>query len=372
MRILNTYIARELVITVLLAIGVLTFVMTAGHIIRVFDWLSRGGSPGLLGHFLLLRLPGILCFTLPLSLLCATVLVFSHLSADNEVTAMKACGISLWQIISPALLLSVLMSAICFWLSTTVAPRCLYAADGLLWKGASVSPAMLLEGSENFIELSNMDIRVERHDQDRLYGVHILILDKDGRLRRTITAREGQLEPDPDSGDFRLVLTDATFGTVNLDRRPDNAADDEETPERLAMERIVLPLKLMSGGKVKRLYRKLKHMDLRMLLGRIFLETEVGGNITPLLVELHTRMSMSLSPIAFLLLGIPFAIRGRRSETSVGLLVSLLLALGFYAFMLLTRTLRNQPQLHPEVLVWIPNVLYQIGGLVALAIVGKH
>jgi lipopolysaccharide export LptBFGC system permease protein LptF len=127
------------------------------------------------------------------------------------------------------------------------------------------------------------------------------------------------------------------------------------------------------GGKgLRKLARKAKYMDLGMLLGRICLTQENGENATPLLVELHTRMSMSLSPIAFLLVGIPFAVRGRRSETSVGLLMALLLALGFYAFLLVSRSLKHDASAHPQVLIWLPNLLYQAGGLWALAFLGRH
>ena len=210
MRILNTYIARNLLTTLLLAVGVWTFVMSAGHVIRIFDWVARGGSPAILGRFLLLRLPDILRFTLPLSLLCATVLVFSHLSADNEITAMKACGISLWQVIAPGLLLSVLLSAVCFWLSTTVAPRCRYAADLLLWQEAVTNPMVALEDSGSFMEFDDLNIRIDRRIGDELYGIHILAQDAtDHSLRQTITAKRGRLQTDPGSGRVELVLEDA-------------------------------------------------------------------------------------------------------------------------------------------------------------------
>ncbi|MBN2448946.1 MAG: LptF/LptG family permease [Lentisphaeria bacterium] len=371
MKILNSYIAGSLAVTAALAVGVLTFVMTAGHIIRLFDLLSRGVPPAVLGRFLVLRLPDMLRFTLPMALLCATVLVFSQLSADNEFSAMKACGISLWQVIAPGLILSVLLSGVCFWLSTTVAPRCRYAADQLLWEQAAAGSMALLESHDAFIELEGLNVRVERRDGDALYGIHILVQDEQLRLRQTITAREGHIRRDGERGVLELVLQDATFGSVNLEG--EGAAEDrEEGPGRFATRQITLPLSLGKDSQTRRLVRKSKHMDLPMLFGRIALDSESGVPVTPLLVELHTRMSMALSPIAFLLLGIPFAIRSRRSETSVGLLLSLLLALGFYAFILLTRSLRSEGAFRPELLVWLPNVLYQAGGLRAIAVISRH
>jgi len=354
---------------VLMALCVLTFVMAAGHIFRVFDWLARGGSPAVLGRFLLLRLPDMMSFTLPLAMLVATVLVFSHMAADNEITAMKACGVSLWQVIAPGLLLSVGLSALCFWFATSLGPRCQYAADQLMWDQAAISPLVLLEESGGFIELEGMNIRVDRRQGETLHGIHILVQDKDQRLQQTITARQGYLRADAGNRSFSLMLQDVTFGQLERD-------SEEETghalPARFAGEELCLPLSSDGGKGLRKLARKPKYMDLGMLLGRICLNQEKGESATPLLVELHTRMSMSLSPIAFLLVGIPFAVRGRRSETSVGLLMALLLALGFYAFMMVSRSLKHDASAHPQFLIWLPNLLYQAGGLWALALLGRH
>jgi lipopolysaccharide export system permease protein len=369
MRILNAYVARLLVTTVLLGVAVLTFVMAAGHIFRVFDWLSRGGSLAVLGRFLLLSLPDMMRFTLPLSMLVATVLVFSHLAADNEITAMKACGISLWQVIAPGLLLSVGLSALSFWFTTTLAPRCRYAAEQLMWEQAAISPAVLLGDSDNFIELEGMNIRVDHRQGDTLYGIHILVQDKERRLQQTITARQGRLRAAPANRSFELVLQDATFGKLDTG---DAKNGEPGMPQRYAARETTIPLSGDGGMGLRKLVRKPRHMDLGMLFAAIYVESQAGGNVTPLQVELHMRMSMSLSPIAFLLVGIPFATRGRRSETSVGLLISLLLALGFYAFITISSSLRNSGNLHPELLMWLPNVVYQVGGLWALAVIGRH
>jgi len=369
MKILNAYVTGMLVTTVLLALGVLTFVMAAGHIFRVFDWLARGGSPAVLGRFLLLRLPDMMRFTLPLAMLVATVLVFSHMAADNELTAMKACGLSLWQVTAPGLLLSGFLSALCFWFATSVGPRCQYAADQLMWEQAAISPLVLLEDNGGFIELEGMNIRVDRREGEALYGIHILVQNEEQRLQQTITARQGRLNFDRERSAFSLVLQEATFGQLDTD--PDTASRSG-VPARFATREITLPLSGEDGSGKLKLARKAKYMDLGMLMGRIRLDQDTGANTTPLLVELHTRMSMSLSPIAFLLVGIPFAVRGRRSETSVGLLMALLLALGFYAFLLVSRNLRNDTSSYPHLLIWLPNLLYQAGGLWAMAIIGRH
>lgn len=368
MKTLHLYIVRNLLLTTAIAAGVLTFVMLSGSMFKAFDLLAKGVSPALLGQFLFYMIPEILRFTIPTALLCGTVLVFSRLSADNEVTAMKASGISLWQMISPALILSMILSAFCVWLSTSVAPVCRYRADMLARTEAVKNPLAILEPGRFVDEIPGYAVRVGRRSGDELYDIHILAMNPEtGDLEQDITARSGTVSVDEEKRVLMLVLRDATFANLSF-----HESDPKQGVSRVATEEFTFPMPYGSELDGRPLMRKLKYMNMRMIFARIALDSEQGWNITPHFVEMHQRMSMGLSPIAFLLIGIPFAIRNRRSETSVGLLITLVLALGFYVFVILTNSMKYQTQLHPEYLVWLPNILYQIGGLWALVAIGRR
>jgi len=369
MKILNLYIAKDLLLTTIIAVAILTFVLLSGSLFKAFDLLAQGFSPALLVKFLLLMMPEILRFTIPTSLLCATVLVFSRLSADNEITAMKASGVSLWQIISPTLFLSLVLSAFCFWLGAYFAPVCRYKADLLARMEAVKNPLALLEPGRFVDELPGYAIRIGRREGNELYDVHILVMNpEDGTLQQDITARSGKISLHEEERILELMLRDTTFANLNLaGKEPTDKGVD-----RVATDELVFSISYGEKFDEKPLLRKLKYMDITMIFARIYLDTERGRNTTPHYVEIHQRMSLALSPIAFLLIGIPFAVRQRRAETSVGLLAALVLGLGFYAFLLLTDSLQLQTHLHPELLVWIPNIIYQSGGLWALVMIGKR
>ena len=98
---------------------------------------------------------------------------------------------------------------------------------------------------------------------------------------------------------------------------------------------ISLPMDYGSELDSERLVRRAKYMDMNMLFGRMSLMAGNAKEMVKLLLDFHTRLSLSLSPFSFFLLGLPFGIRGRRSELSVGLLMCVILALGFYVFLLM-------------------------------------
>ena len=365
MKILNAHIAKNLLFNTGMALAILTFVMMSGQFFRAFDLVSRGVSPAILGQFLFYLIPNMLRFTLPLAMLVATVLVFSRMSADNEIVAMKAVGISLYQIIAPALLLSFLLCGLCLWISLSVAPRFRYQADQLRWSAAANSPLAMLEPG-TFTEIfPNCLMRVGRQSQGELFDIHIIMLDAAGQQVQDITARQGRVDVNQEERIIELTLQQATVTDMTI-----NGAQDPSSLRHLNAKSIRIPFDYGTAQDQKKLTRKLKYLDLKMLCGRIGLDSEQGQDVTEHLVELHSRLSMALAPFSFLLIGLPFGIRNRRSELSVGILLCVLLALGFYAFLLCGDALKDQARFHPALIIWLPNFLYQIAGLTALRIMG--
>jgi lipopolysaccharide export system permease protein len=74
--------------------------------------------------------------------------------------------------------------------------------------------------------------------------------------------------------------------------------------------------------------------------------------------EANKRFSFSLASFAFCLIAVPLAITAHRKETSVGFLFSLIVAFVYFFFMVMVDTVRSYPKFHPELLIWLPNVVF--------------
>src|SRR3989441_8636653 len=81
------------------------------------------------------------------------------------------------------------------------------------------------------------------------------------------------------------------------------------------------------------------------------------------LMEAHQRVAASVACVAFTLIGIPLGIKTSRRETSIGIAVSLGLALIWYLMLVLSSTLRNRPYLFPEAILWTPNLIFEVLGV---------
>jgi len=360
MKILNLYIGKSLLVTTLLAVAILTFVMVSANLLQAFELLARGVSPAVLGSFILYMLPFALQFSIPLAVLCSAVLVFSRMSADHEITAMRASGVSLWQIISPALLLAVAFSAFCFYLQVRLAPECRYRA-WLLRRVENIANPLALIEPGRYIAFPGHVLYAGRRAGERIEDVQLYILDEHGKVIRDISAAAGTMALAEDGEGIRLSLFEVTMGQIDR-----GAVGGDENVRHTVAGRITRVMPLGAGQDRRPLERRAKHMSMRQILSTIYIYNKRDEPTGPLYLELHKRMSLAFSPIGFLLMGIPFGIRTRRSETSVGLVISLALAAVFYVFLSLADSLENQPRLHPEILVWLPNILYQAGGLLVI------
>ena len=83
---------------------------------------------------------------------------------------------------------------------------------------------------------------------------------------------------------------------------------------------------------------------------------------TSMVVEANERLSLALSCFAFTLLGIPLGMKSRRKESSAGVGIALLLVFVFYLFIIIADSLVGHPELHPELIAWLPVVLAQGAG----------
>lgn len=366
MKRLNLYIGRSLFLTTGAAIGIVTFVMLCGSFFDMFELLSRGVAPAVIFKFVMYSVPEAMGFALPLAVLIATVTVFSRMSADQELTAMRASGVALWQIVTPALLLAVAVSGICFFLQGQLIPDCRFKAKNLKSMGNVGNPIAFLEPGR-MVQLPGCVVYVGNREGDRIEDIQLYVVDENNQIAQDIHATRGHVTFDEASQTLFLKLEEAMFGIV---RQGDEATAGSGDLQRMRAETVEIPIVFEKGG--ERLSRRDKYHTFEGLVGLARIYERNGLSSLPIYLQLHSRLVMSMAPVAFVLMGIPFGIRTKRSETVAGIIVSLFLSLVFFTFVALADSLENKPFLHPEIIIWMPVVLYQLGGLYALRRIARR
>jgi lipopolysaccharide export system permease protein len=208
-KILSRYILREHVGPFVFALTALTSLMILNFISRQFGELVGKGLPAsVIAEFFLLSIPFTVALTLPMSVLVAVLYAFSRLAAENEVTALKASGVSPWRLVAPALVAGVLMSLVLLAFNDQVLPRANYKLKTLQDDIAQTKPTFLLRPQViNAISEGKLYLRAGTIDRGSGQMHQVVIYDLgDPTRRRTIYADSGNISFAKNRRDLEMVL----------------------------------------------------------------------------------------------------------------------------------------------------------------------
>jgi lipopolysaccharide export system permease protein len=220
-RILSRYILRQHVPPLLYALAALTFAMLVNQIAKQFgNFVGKGLPWTVIFEVFALSIPFIVAMTLPMAVLVAVLYTFSHLAADNEVTAMKASGISVQRLLAPVIGGATLVALISLLWNDQILPRSNHQLRTLLVDIQRKKPTFQLkEQAINEVVAGQFFLRAARIDPaaNTLNDVTIYDLG-DPERRRIILADSGRMAYTPGGTDLYLTLRD---GEVHEVKRAD-------------------------------------------------------------------------------------------------------------------------------------------------------
>lgn len=223
MRLLDRYILRQFLPPLLFAFAAMTSIMLLNQVARRFGALVGKGLPwSVIGEVFLLCLPFIIAMTLPMAVLVAMLFTFSHLAADSEITAMRASGLSVLQLLRPMLVAGVLLTGINFWFTDQILPESNSRLRNLLMNIQRKKPTLeLREQVINEIPPSGLFLRASRIDPNTGRLRSVTIYDMAGtESRRVIYADSGVMGFTEDGTNLQLRLWD---GAIHAFKQADPA-----------------------------------------------------------------------------------------------------------------------------------------------------
>lgn len=379
MKTLHFYLTRQIVGSLVMTVLVFTFVLLVGNVLKDILPLLMSGqvSLGTVGRAISLLVPFAWVFALPMGMLTATLLVFGRFTADQELTAARASGISLLALVTPVIVLSLILCGVSALVNLYLGPRCRVAFTSMREHfGAQLSAALLPEG--RFItDQPGLVFYVGKNHQGRLEDVMILMFETETNLPRTVLAPRGNIIADPENKRLILTLEDAKIVEANgerislretrfdLDQAPSQSASLKPKVDDMTFQELREELRQLE--KRMQLPVSLKNLTPEQLKERMDWWREQRKDvITPVVFQIHRQVAFSFSCFGFTLLGIPLGIRVHRRETNIGIAIALILVGVYYSFILLGQALKGRPEFVPYFIVWVPNFLFQAVGAVLL------
>jgi lipopolysaccharide export system permease protein len=220
-KIISRYVLKEHVGPFTFALTALTSLMLLQYIARQFgNLVGKGLGWQVIGEFFLLSIPFTVAMTLPMAVLVAVLYAFSRLASENEITALKAGGVSLRQLMVPSLAGAFVLALVMIGVNDQILPRSNHRLAVLQMDIFRTKPTFALrEQVLNTVKEGQLYLRANRLDEGTSRMRDVTIYDVANPVnRRTIYADSGKIEFAPNMRDLQMTLYHGLMETVPTDK----------------------------------------------------------------------------------------------------------------------------------------------------------
>jgi lipopolysaccharide export system permease protein len=351
MKILDKYFTKHFLFPLVYCLFLFIFLYVTADIFgNLEDILKNNVSLAILLQYYGSFIPAIFVQTLPIASLLAIVYMLSVFNKNNELTAAKACGISLRQLLLPVFIVSMMLGLINFIVNETLVPagmvkaekirseyiKSAYKAD----KGLSAIEDLTFYGKKNQL------VYAQKFDMENKSLTGIIIIERDSthRLRRKILSQKAVWQGG------KWTFFDCVI--YRFDKTGKSAGNPLVFKEKI-MDLIEAPEEL------KRYEFQAGYMSYRDLQNHI--ERLSGSNpkiLNSLKTDLYFKTALPFVSIIIMFLGIPFALSTKRGGAMSGVGISLFVGLSYYGSIFIVLAMGKGGILPPIVAAHLPNAVF--------------
>lgn len=367
MNLLFRYILREILVSSLIGAVLFTFVLFLSQIGPVMELLVRASvSPSEVGRLFLLTLPQSLPYTVPMGVLLGVLLGLGRLSSDGEIIAIRAAGIPARVVIAPVMAFCLGGAVLCAYITTTVSPWAARefqtASESMKISQATslVQPRVFIEDFPNRVlyirdvvpgpipEWKGLFMADTSAPEDRasLDGSSTSI-----NGPRITIAEEARVIPLQDQDRLQVHLPRA----YTYERSPD--PEQYQTIEVELSDQVIeaSPDSFASAN------RPLQQME----MNELWQAASTGESPVEAGILAHQRLALPFACLLLPLVGIPLAISSQRAGKSLGVVLAVILAFGYWMALLGGTALASEGILPPGPAIWLANLVFGVAGVIA-------
>lgn len=365
---MDRYIASELIVP--FAFGVVSFSSIGVSIGVLLDLLRRVTESGLpvtiALQIFLLKLPLFIGYAFPMSMLLSCLMVYGRLSGDSELIALRSCGVSVYRLVAPAIVIGLIVTGINFAFNESIVPAANLQASQVLDQAMSRTRPNFRERNilyQEFRTATLPDGRREKllsrtfyaneFDGQRMKGLTILDFSKDG-LNQIVASESAMWNPEQKSWDFfngtiYLVAQDGSYRNI----------------VRFERQELKLPRAPLDIAKTSRNADEMNISEINNYLQLI----EQSGNqreIRNMRLRLQQKLSLPFACVAFGLVGATMGVRPQRTSRAAGFGVSLIIIVSYYLMIVVGQALYQFGILNSFLAGWLPTLMGLIAGIILL------
>ena len=366
--IMDRYISIELVMPFIF--GVVAFSSIGVSIGVLLDLLRRVTESGLpisiALQIFLLKLPYFVGLAFPMSMLLSCLMVYGRLSSDSELIALRSCGVSVYRLVAPAIVIGLLITAVNFAFNEAVVPAANLKASQVLDQAINKTKPSFRERNIFYQEfrkvrqpngrreeLLSRTFYAKEFDGQKMKGLTILDFSKDG-LNQIVASESAQWNPEEKTWDFfngtiYVVAPDGSYRNI----------------VRFEQQQLKLPRTPLDIAKTSRDSDEMTIVEINDYLQLI----EQSGNqreIRKMRLRLQQRLALPFACLAFGLVGATMGVRPQRSSRASGFGISLLVIVSYYLLIILGQALYQFGVFNAFFAGWLPTLASLAAGILLL------
>ena len=355
MRILDRYVCREVVSDSWLGLAVFTFVFFVPQLVRLMSLVVQHAASATETLTLLLcSFPPVLIFTVPMSMLVGVLIGLGRFSADSEIVALNASGVSLRRLLVPIGAIALTATILTFCITLWLGPRSLRTLDSL----------------EDRLRISQASFAIQPRVFDERFPHTVLYVEDvgaSGMRWRGVFLAESNSSPGSKVTVARnaIVVADARQGKLTLHSSDVSTHEyDPKNPDHYDLSTSAVESTDLSLTSSANAAQNLQTLNVReRTLGQLLSSSiDVRGAR----VELQQRIALPIACLIFALLGVPVGVRPRRGGRAAGFVLTILLICGYYLFFVTGVHFAQNGVLSPALGVWTANIVTLAVALILL------
>jgi len=347
---LYRYIFREIWPTFLASLFVFIFIMMAARMLSITELIvTRGVQLSQVAGMVLFLLPDILTFALPAVTLMSVVVAFLRLSADSEIIAMKSSGISLYQMLPPVIVFSLMAFVACLTISAFAAPWGNRSFKDLLFKIAETKADLGIKERVFCEPFGNLVFYVNSFSREKRLLKDVFVVDRrDQEMTNTIVSDEAQIIMRPAERTITLLFMKGTIFLVEKSL---------ETSRTIKFNTYALNIGLKDVLADLASRKKAPHeLSVSQLIAQLKNTQDTHKDYSRIMRELLEKLSIPLAVFFMGIIGVPLGAQIQGRGRSTGISVSLMVFSVFYLILMIIRSVCSTGALSPVFGVWIPDL----------------
>ncbi len=363
MNLLHRHILASVLATCLAAVGLFAAVLIMGNVLKdMLGYLLAGQiQPMTFIYLLALLVPYVAAYALPMGMLAGVLLVLGRMSAQQEITAMRAAGLSLFYVARPVILLGGLATGAALLINFEFMPRARTAYKAVLAEAVQTNPLSFIVPKTFVRDFPNVVVYVEEKTGAELHDIWFWRLDDENRVQEAGRAESGDVRFDKANAALQVTLREVTV-EARSDVDPEDFSRLRGTSTVGEVPLVFEVDDLFSERKKRMKFSWMTFQQLRAEQSRLARDGTAEEQMKVALA-ITEKASTALAVLAFAIIAVPLGIRVSRKETSANLGVALILVMAYYFLTIVVTWLEAQPAWRPDLLMWLPALLFMALGI---------